>query len=104
MKIELYINGEWKLFTVPFVPMLAKRKYFEILSKAEERTEPATNKELLEEEDSLNAILTDVVFKGQFTLQELYEGNTSDYIKDKFREAVFGEKPKEDVEGNQKGE
>ncbi len=57
----------------------------------------------MDEEDSINAILSDVVFKGQFTLQQLYEGNTNEYIKAKFREAVFGEKPKEDVEGNQKG-
>lgn len=100
MKIELYIDGEKKLFTVPFSPHLAKRKYFEIEAMAEERankekeagndnyTPSAQDK--LDEEDALMSILSDVVFKGQFSTDQLYEGASAEYVQKKLAEAVFG--------------
>lgn len=99
MKIELFIDGEKKLFSTPFVPMLAKRKYLELMSKEL----PSTNEELIADDDAHVSILTDVVFKGQFTIEQVYEGASEEYVKDKLREAVFGIK-KESNEGNQPGE
>lgn len=99
MQIELFIDGEKKLFTTPFVPMLAKRKYLELMAK----DDPTTPEEMIAEEDSHVSILTDVVFKGQFTNQQVYEGASEEYVKEKLREAVFGIK-KESNEGNQPGE
>lgn len=104
MQIELYIDGEKKVFTAPFVPMLAKRKYLEIEAKAEERLEEEKKKgnenyvpsakEQLEEENELLGILCDVVFQGQFTIEQLVNGASDEYVYSKLREAVFGEKPK----------
>jgi len=107
MQIELYIDGKKKLFTVPFVPMLAKRKFLEIEARAEKREEPVSKQEQLEEDDEVLSILSDVVFKGQFTIEQLYEGASKEYVDEKLMEAVFGIKPKkknEDDEGNDQGE
>lgn len=103
MQIELYIDGEKKVFTAPFVPMLAKRKYLEVMAKSEEKmkndAEYANSaKAQLEEENELLGILTDIVFKGQFTIEQLVNGADNDYVYAKLREAVFGEKPKEETE------
>ncbi|WP_270577994.1 phage tail assembly chaperone G [Caldibacillus thermoamylovorans] len=100
MQIELYIDGKKKLFTTPFVPMLAKRKYLEVLAKAEQR-ETTSTIEQLQDDDEIYSILTDIVFKGQFTLDQLYNGNSIEYIQMKMREAIFG--IKEDDGGNEKG-
>lgn len=103
MQIELYIDGEKKIFTVPYAPQLAKRKYLEIMVKAEEREGIPTAKEQLEEEDALYSILADVVFKSQFTINELYEGASHKYNETKLAEAVFGVEPKGNSEGNEQG-
>ena len=107
MQIELYIDGEKKTFTTPFVPMLAKRKYLEITAATEEKIKENENyipspKEQLEEENELLTILCDVVFGGQFTLEQLVAGASDEYVYSKLREAVFG-KPKNSDEGNEKG-
>lgn len=94
MQIELYIDGEKKTFTTPFTPMLAKRKYFELQAKAEKREEQPTFEEQLQEEDEMNSILSDIVFKGQFTLEQLYEGASQEYVFQKLTEAIYGIKPK----------
>jgi hypothetical protein len=107
MQIELYIEGNKKTFTAPFVPMLAKRKYLEIEAKAEKRNEKLSAQEQIEEDNEYLSILTDVVFKNQFTLDQLLEGQSKRYIDEKLIEAVFDVKPKskkEVEEGNQKGE
>ena len=112
MQIELYIDGEKKVFTTPFVPMLAKRKYLEVTAAAEEKMKENENyipspKEQLEEENELLTILCDVVFSKQFTLDQLVAGASDEYVYSKLREAVFG-KPKEETklmsEGNVIGE
>lgn len=100
MQIELYIDGEKKIFTAPFVPMLAKRKFLEIQAKAEQREDKPTSQELIAEDDAIFSILSDVVFKGQFTLEQLYEGASKEYLDEKLLEAIFGVKSKE---GNEKG-
>lgn len=108
MQIELYIDGEKKIFTAPYVPMLAKRKYLEIEAKAEEKGGQLSARERLEEDDELASILVDIVFKNQFTLEQLYAGASYEYIQAKLLEAVFGIKPsekkKEGEQGNEKGE
>jgi hypothetical protein len=106
MKIELYIDGDKKIFTAPFVPMLARRKYLEINSKMEQREKSPTPEEIIEDNDSMYSILSDVVFKGQFTIEQLYEGASSEYADAKLTEAVWGIKPtlKEGEEGNDHGE
>lgn len=112
MQIELYVDGEKKVFTTPYVPMLAKRKYLEIEAKAEEKRKENEDylpsaKEQLEEENELLGILCDVVFGGQFTVEQLVAGASDEYVYSKLREAVFG-KPKEEAvlmsEGNPVGE
>ena len=107
MQIELYIDGEKKVFTTPVVPMLAKRKYFEIMARSEEKFKEDPNyvpsyKEQLEEEDELAGVLANVVFGGQFTVEQLYSGASDKYVYSKLREAVFG-KPNEDDKGNEQG-
>lgn len=37
MDIELYIDGEFVKFSVPFVPMMARRKYNEIMVEIEKK-------------------------------------------------------------------
>lgn len=106
MKIELYIDDKKKTFTAPFVPMLAKRKYLEITAKAEQRENAVTASEQLDEDDEMLSILTDVVFKNKFTVEQLYNGASNDYVYKKLGEAVFGIKTKkadENSEGNEKG-
>lgn len=107
MKIELFIEGKKQTFTVPFIPMLARRKYYELMSEIEGKDKEVdpTPQEILEEEDELHSILSDVVFQKQFTLEQLYAGASKKYVDDKLREAIFGTKPKkESEEGNKKGE
>lgn len=104
MQIELLLNGEKKIFTTPIVPMLARRKYYEVMAKGEKRDGIPTFEEQLHEDDELFSILSDIVFKGQFTLDDLYNGAETKYVQDKLTEAIFGVKKKEDVEGNEKGE
>lgn len=110
MKIELYIDGQKKTFTAPFVPMLAKRKYLELQAEAEKREAPLTAQEQLDEDDEMLTILTDIVFKKQFTVEQLYEGASKKYIDEKLLEAVFDIKPGKEIvkgeneEGNEKGE
>lgn len=103
MNIELYIDEEKKTFTAPYVPALAKRKFYEVEAKTEERQGPATAKEEIEEENELLLILTDIVFKKQFTIEQLLIGASNDYIYDKLAEAVFG-KQKDSGEGNKERE
>lgn len=103
MKIDLYIDGQKKTFSTPFVPMLAKRKFLEIQAK-EEKMENPTTEEILDLDEEMYSILTDVIFRNQFTLEELYNGAELKYVQDKLSEAVFGRKPKVDVEGNDQGE
>ena len=114
MKIELYIDGEKKIFSTPIVPMLAKRKYLEIESRNEQKREKAKEKgevyfptaqEQLDEDDELVGLLADVIFDGQFTINQAYEGAENDYIYKKLHEAIFGKKEEvEDKEGNEQGE
>jgi len=101
MQIELVIDGEKRIFTTPFVPMLAKRKYLELMAKDASKT----HEEMIAEDDAHVSILADVVFKNQFTVEQVYEGASEDYVLSKLREAVFGiEKQSESNEGNQPGE
>jgi hypothetical protein len=86
MIIKLQIDNEEKTFTTPFVPMLAKRKWLEY--QADE-----SNQESPEEYDKTISILTDIVFKNQFSLDELYSGASEPYVMDKLREAIYGKKP-----------
>jgi hypothetical protein len=105
MHIELIIDGNKKTFTAPFVPMMAKRKFLEVQVRAEEREKNPTSKELIEEDNEVMSILTDIIFQKQFTLDELFNGASQEYIDQKLREGVFGIKPKkESDEGNEKGE
>ena len=106
MKIELLIDGEEKTFTAPFIPMMANRKWNEILAEAEKRgDEKPTAEELLKEDEEVASILTDIIFKGQFTLDELYNGASKEYIDEKLSEALFNSKKKQpkDEEGNKEG-
>lgn len=107
MQIELYIGDEKKIFVAPFVPMAAKRKYLEIEARAEKREEVRSKQEQIEEDDEILSILSDIVFKKQFTIEQLYDGASQMYINEKLAEAVFGIKPKkkiEETEGNSQGE
>lgn len=90
MEIELIIDGKKKTFTTPFIPMLARRKFFEFRAKIEQKEDAPTVQETIEEEDEMYSILTDVVFKGQFTLEQLYEGADRSYIDQKLSEVVNG--------------
>lgn len=105
MQIELYIDGEKKLFTTPFVPMLAKRKYIELMAKAEQQGANPTFQQQLEEDDEMVSILADIVFDKQFTAEQVYKGASSEYVYQKMREAIFGlpEKKVENIEGNEQG-
>lgn len=110
MKLELYIEGKKKIFTTPFVPMAAKRKYLEIMANAEERESEPTSREQLDEDDEIYSILADIAFKNQFTLEQLYEGNDQKYIEEKLLEVIHGIKPNDELKkkvddgGNMKGE
>lgn len=106
MQIEITIDGEKKTFVTEQVTMLARRKFMEVQAKEEEILEkrgtiPVT--EVIKHENEMLNILANVVFKGQFTSDELMAGVTEDYFNEKLTEAVFGIKKKEDDEGNAKG-
>lgn len=108
MKIELTIDEEEKVFTTQYVPHLAKRKYLKIQAAEEEKVKKDENylpstQETMDQEDEIVGILADVVFNGQFTVNQVYEGASEDYVYQKVREAVFGV-PSEDDEGNNQGE
>lgn len=109
MKIELYIDGEKKTFTTPFVPMLAKRKYLEYEAKLEKKAEDgvaATAVSKIDEIDEMCMILSDIVFDNKFTPEQLIAGASEDYLYEKTAEAVFGikqPKKKEIEEGNEQG-
>ena len=108
MQIELYIDGEKKVFTAPYVPMLAKRKYLEIMVRTEEKQKANENyepsfKEQLEEENELLSILCDVIFKGQFTIEQLVAGASDEYVYSKLREAVFGTLAETQEENGEQG-
>lgn len=108
MQIELYREGEKKVFVAPFVPMLAKRKYLEIQSKREERESELTIKEQIAEDDEYFAILSNIVFNNEFTLADLYTGASKEYLDQKLAEAVFDIKPSDlkktdSNEGNEAG-
>jgi len=94
MQIELYIDGEQKTFTAPFVPMSAKRRFMEIQAEAEKRKENPTAEDYLKEDDAIYSILSDIVFKGQFTLEQLYEGASKEYLELKLAEVLYGEQVK----------
>lgn len=105
MQIELYIDGEKKLFSSPFVPMLAKRKYLELMARAEQREEDPTFQQQLEEDDEMVSILADIVFDKQFTVEQLYKGASGEYVYRKLREAIFGipDNQEKNEEGNEMG-
>jgi len=102
MKIELMIDGQKQLFTAPFVPMMAKRKFLEVTIK-EQNLESPTLEQQIDIDDEMYTILTDVIFNKQFTLEDLYNGADLKYVQKKMREAIFGE-AKENDEGNKTGE
>ncbi|GAB2561139.1 phage tail assembly chaperone G [Gracilibacillus alcaliphilus] len=110
MHIEIRIDGELKTFTAPIVPVLAKRMYLKIEAENEKKGKDyrATAQQQLDEETEMASILSDVVFGGQFTVDQLFNGVSDKYFYEKLREAVFGipnETNKEiDQEGNMKGE
>lgn len=97
MKIDLFIDGKKKTFTTPFVPMLVKRKYLEFQAKENVDLNNLTADQL----DDVCSLLTDVVFKDKFTLEQLYLGATEDYITGKVIEAVYGVNPNEINENNE---
>lgn len=92
MNIELFIENKKKTFTAPFVPMAAKRKWLEIQANAEQR-ENTTTQDILDEDAEIASILTDIIFKEQFTADQLWEGQSKEYIDSKLMEAIYG-KPK----------
>lgn len=49
-----------------------------------------TPEEIVEMDDKLYSILTDIVFQGQFTLEQLYNGQSQEYINQKLLEAIGG--------------
>lgn len=111
MKIELYIDGEMKIFTAPVTPLRAKRLYFKLQAEAEEKAKAQgenyipSYQEQMDEEDEMVGILANVVFKGQFTVDQVYDGASDEYVYEKLREAVFGKKKSksEENEGNEQG-
>lgn len=106
MKIVIEIDGKDKTFYTSKVPVMAKRKYLEVMAKNENKYKENEDytpsaQEQLDEEFELAGILTEVVFKNQFTIEELLYGVDDKYLYDKLREAVFGEKPKGEKGNNQ---
>jgi hypothetical protein len=104
MKMDLYIGGEKKTFVVPFVPMQARRKFLELEARAETRTEAPSKQEEMDENDEMLSILSDIVFQKQFSLEELYNGASKEYIDEKLLEAVFNIKPKDKKDDSGNGE
>lgn len=106
MQITININGEDKTFTASKVPMLARRKFMEIRAKEEELIEKEGNiptAKQIEFENELINILVEIIFKNQFTVDELLNGIDDDYFDAKLSEAIFGIKDDEVDEGNEKG-
>ncbi|MDQ0158959.1 phage tail assembly chaperone G [Alkalibacillus salilacus] len=101
MQIELVIDGNKQTFSAPYVPMLAKRKFLEVQANAEEREQDPSAKDLLAEDDEIMSILTDIIFDKQFTIDQLYEGASREYVDRKLLEAIYG--IKQDDEGNEEG-
>lgn len=106
MQIDIEIEGKKKTFVVSTVPMLARRKFIEIQAKEEEilkeqHSIPA--KQQIELENEMVNILVDIVFKNQFTADQLLAGVSDEYFDNKLSEAVFGVKTKENEEGNEQG-
>lgn len=98
MQIEILIDGEKKTFVASVVPMLARRKFLEIQAKEEEYLEkhgkiPA--KKQIEFENEIVSILVDIVFKNQFTAEQLLGGVSDDYFNTKLSEAIFGKSESE---------
>ncbi|AJD91533.1 hypothetical protein JMA_22160 [Jeotgalibacillus malaysiensis] len=116
MQIVLTIKGEKKTFSAPFIPMAARRKYFELGAISEEKERDSVDKgepfllssrEQMEDDDEMLSILSNIVFKDQFTLDELYHGASKPYIDEKLTEAIFGKKrqmKKSEQAGNNLGE
>lgn len=109
MKIELKIDGEYKVFTTDIVPNRAKRNYLKIQANTEKKVKEDENyipstQEQMDEEDEIFGILANTVFGGQFTVDQLHDGAEDNYIYQKVREAIFGEAPKDGDEGNNPGE
>jgi len=93
LQIEILIDGKKKTFVASVVPMLARRKFLEIQAAEEEYLEehariPA-NKQIEFENEMIN-ILVDVVFKNQFTAEQLLNGVSDEYFDKKLAEAIFG--------------
>lgn len=111
MKIELYyVNPETPdgkaIFTAPIVPMLARRKFIELEAAKEAKGDMKTEGYTPDEFDEMCTILTDIVFRNQFTLEQLIGGASEKYINDKLLEAVWGIKPSDELgnsEGNKTG-
>jgi len=105
MKIELIIDGKEKLFTTDMIPMLAKRKYMKLQANAEEKIKnnEYTTQTQLDEEDELVGILANVIFKGQFTPDQVYEGASDDYVYSKVQEAIFGKQEETEQEEVEEG-
>lgn len=106
MNIELLIDGEKKIFNTPIVPMLAKRKYMAIMAETEKKAKEdefysQSYQDALDEEDELAGVLANVVFGGQFTVDQLYAGASDEYVYEKLHEAVFGKKAEN--QGNSQG-
>lgn len=101
MKIELYIEGKKKTFTAPIIPMAAKRKFLELQSNEEVDMADLTVDQL----DEMYGILPSLVFKNQFTLDEMYEGAEHSYLDEKMSEIISGKQKKAarvEDEGNEK--
>lgn len=54
------------------------------------KNENPSPEEVAELDDKLYSILTDIVFRGQFTLEQLYNGQSQEYINQKLLEAIGG--------------
>lgn len=99
MQIEILIEGEKKTFTTAIIPMLARRKFMEIRAKEEELIEEhgmIPPKEQIELDNELINVLVDVIFKNQFTVDELLNGVSDDYFNEKISEALFGKVEEEE--------
>ncbi|MBD8005817.1 phage tail assembly chaperone G [Bacillus norwichensis] len=108
MQIELYIDGELKVFTTPFVPLRAKRLYLKVQMEAEKKAREDENyipsyEEQMAEEDEIIGILANVVFGGQFTVDQVYDGASDEYVYKKLAEAIFNKSKEKSEEGNDQG-
>ncbi|SDO79194.1 phage tail assembly chaperone G [Halobacillus aidingensis] len=97
MQIELLIDGKKKIFTAPFVPMLAKRKWLEF--EADESLD--LDNPTPEQFDEIATVIQKIVFREQFTLEELYWGIPYEQMVKKTFEAVYGFKSSEGTDDDQ---